>query len=163
MTLYHGTDAKFRTPDLSKCFSYTDFGKGFYLTHELERAKEWGANHNSIRFHVNVYDVPDDYVRIAERDGLRVKVFETATPEWAEFVYCNRHVPGFVHDYDIVIGPVADNGLQEKFAKMKRRGLSFADIASEIRYSKFKKPQICFCTQESINLLNYVRRNDYTN
>lgn len=163
MRLYHGTDVKFNLPKLEKCNRYTDFGKGFYLTHELERAKEWGKNHTPSKYYVNVYEIADDYINELRQHGFNILQFQEATAEWAEFVYKNRHDESFRHDYDIVIGPVADNSLQIMFARMLRENLSFTDIAPLIQYKRFKKPQICFCTQRTINLLKYIQRNDYSN
>lgn len=70
MRLYHGTDMKFKLPKLEKCDRYTDFGRGFYLTHELERAKEWGKNRNPCKYHVNVYEVADDHINSLRQQGL---------------------------------------------------------------------------------------------
>lgn len=163
MRLYHGTDMKFNTPKLEKCNRYTDFGKGFYLTHELERAKEWGKNRNPRKYYINVYEIAYDYINDLRQQGFNILQFQEATAEWAEFVYRNRHDESFQHHYDIVIGPVADNSLQVMFARMLRDNITFADIAPSIQYKKFKKPQICFCTQRSINQLKYIQRNGYTN
>lgn len=102
-------------------------------------------------------------MEIARTRGLRVKIFEEANKEWAEFVYSNRYIEDFCHNYDIVIGPVADNALQVKFAEMQRYGKTFEQIASEIKYEKFKKPQICFCTNASWEMLKYEQANAYTN
>lgn len=163
MNLYHGTDGVFRSPEISKCNRYTDFGRGFYLTHELQRAKEWGKNHNPLKYRINVYEVDDDYVDLALRAGLRVKIFPTANAEWALFVYNNRYNIDFSHDYDIVLGPVADNALQVRFAEMQRYNLTFEQIATKINYKIFRKPQICFCSQRSLDLLKYKQVNVYTN
>ena len=162
MKVYHGTDMKFRLPKLPKCNSYTDFGRGFYLTYELERAKEWGANRNPVKYRVNVYELPDYIFREGEPE-LKVLQFSTATAEWAKFVYRNRNEEDFTHDFDIVVGPVADNDLQVQFAKMMREGLSFDDISQNIKYEKFKKPQICFCTERSLNILKYIEAYAYSN
>lgn len=163
MRLYHGTGMKFNIPKLEKCNRYTDFGRGFYLTHELERAKEWGKNRNPRKYYVNVYEIVDDYINSLRQQGFSILQFQEASAEWAEFVYRNRLDESFEHHYDIILGPVADNSLQVMFARMLRENISFADIALLIQYKKFKKPQICFCTQRSINQLKYIRRNGYTN
>ena len=34
MKLYHGTDAFFEHPDLTKCRPFKDFGRGFYLNEQ---------------------------------------------------------------------------------------------------------------------------------
>ena len=38
MRLLHGSYMEIVTPDLSKCKSHNDFGKGFYLTPNWKRA-----------------------------------------------------------------------------------------------------------------------------
>lgn len=48
------------------------------------------------------------YPNIGEKKGLQIKIFEGFTTEWAKFILQNREESGFKHDYDIVIGPVAD-------------------------------------------------------
>ena len=47
MLLYHGSYAPIHEIDLSMCASGKDFGKGFYLTDDLEQAK--GFIKNSLR------------------------------------------------------------------------------------------------------------------
>lgn len=162
-TLYHGSDKNIKAIDLSKCLPYTDFGKGFYLTFEFKNAKEWARNRNPLKYYVTKYEVSDDFVDEALRAGLNVKFFAEADPEWAKFIYDNRHDINYNHGYDIVVGPVADNNLQAKFIVMERKNLSFDDIASQIDYKKFKKPQVCFCTQESLKLLKKIKTDGYTN
>lgn len=160
-TLYHGSDKNIRTIDLQKGNAHTDFGKGFYLAYELNNAKEWGKSRNRLKYYVSKFEVPDNIPEAAISNGLNVKYFAEANQEWAEFVFNNRNNENFTHEYDIVIGPVADNDLQEWFAKMKRENLSFADIASKIDYRKFRKPQVCFRTQGSLKLLKKLPPNTY--
>jgi hypothetical protein len=38
MLLYHGSYCEVKVPDLEKCASFKDFGKGFYLTSSKEQA-----------------------------------------------------------------------------------------------------------------------------
>ena len=50
---YHGTikkagEAIQQTIDLSKARANTDFGKGFYLTDNLEQAKQWAVSRSRI-------------------------------------------------------------------------------------------------------------------
>ncbi|MCM1180807.1 MAG: DUF3990 domain-containing protein [Clostridium sp.] len=41
MLLYHGSYCEVKNPDLAKCASFKDFGKGFYLTSSKEQAKSF--------------------------------------------------------------------------------------------------------------------------
>ena len=84
MRLYHGTDIKFRQPKLEKCNPYTDFGRGFYLTHELERAKEWGKSRSPRICFVNVYEITDNYINDLRLQGFNILQFQETTAEWAE-------------------------------------------------------------------------------
>ncbi len=66
------------------------------------------------------------HVPMAELKNLKIKVFESANEEWADFVVKSRN-GNVVHDYDIVIGPKLRNlkaikGLEPATAyKMKYR------------------------------------------
>ena len=42
-------------------------------------------------------------------DSLKVKVFESADFEWLEFILMCRASEGVPHDYDLVVGPTADD------------------------------------------------------
>lgn len=46
-------------------------------------------------------------------DTLKVKIFEDYSVEWANFILQNRdfHNQHPTHDYDIVYGPIADDGV----------------------------------------------------
>lgn len=155
MKLFHGTGSKFTTPDLDVCRKYKDFGQGFYLTENIEMARNWAVKQkaNGPAF-VNAYMIDDTI--LADGD-LNVKVFG-ANAEWVEFVYKNRTDESFSHPYDIVIGPVADNVLPVHFAKIQRDEKRFEDIVNDIRYDRFKGLQYCFCTRRAINKLAYYDR-----
>lgn len=157
MKLYHGTDTEFIQPILDQCLPYKDFGKGFYLANKLPMAKNWAAKKNQLnnRLIVNVYHLNDEF---REVDGLNIKEFVVADEEWIRFVYNNRMKRDFSHDYDIVIGPIADNRLPHLFAAVKRKEKTFAQIVEEARYKRFRGIQYCFNTQRAINLLRYDQR-----
>ncbi len=157
LILYHGTDSKILTPDLAKCNSYRDFGRAFYLSYNKGLAKNWAEKKNPVRAKVNDYGI---MLNNAEDGCLKIKRFK-ADAKWAKFVYDNRTNANFVRpDYDIVIGPIADNTLQDWFNKIDEEGLSFGDVASKIRYKKFKDDQFAFCSTKALNLLKWVGCHD---
>lgn len=161
MKLYHGTDARFRIPKLRECLFYKDFGRGFYLTQSLSMAKEWGKRKNSVRFNINLYEASDNFIEDAQSAGLNIKLFE-ANADWAEFVYNNREVEGFMHPYDMVVGPVANSKIESRFAKIKRGEATFEEIAQTLPYNKFNATQICLCTEQSFKIIKYKERYVYT-
>ena len=114
MILYHGTYIDIHSIDLDRCMPYKDFGKGFYLTDIEQQAKDMAIRKS--RFVpksspcVLKYGFDENYLK----DGtLQVKVFEGPTEEWAQFIISNRYNPAnkVIHDYDVVIGPIADDGV----------------------------------------------------
>ncbi len=124
--LFHGTTYNINDIDLTQGKGYKDFGKGFYATaiknhadniarrnkYRLE-AKDILLKQRGIKYHPTVYrayrynlEFDDDCIQ--NPDGIKVKVFSGADLEWMRFVLKNRESEMSVHDYDIVIGPTAD-------------------------------------------------------
>lgn len=150
--LFHGGCESIDVIDLSKCRPHRDFGRGFYLTSIEEHAKD-RADHKA-----RIYGTPPvvtsfkfDERKLSD-NSLKVLRFETESPEWAEFIYRNREDESFSHDYDIVVGPIADDGLRDLLRKIKRGEISFQELSDGLVYRK-KSIQFCFCTEESLKAL----------
>lgn len=121
-TLYHGTSTfrAFESIDLYAGNGYHDFGKGFYMAytkkHSINRAKNVArkdklfveknkiAGKDQIRGILYTYKTNLDALK-----SLKVKVFETADIDWVKFIIKCRESDDTPHDYDIVIGPTADD------------------------------------------------------
>lgn len=104
--------------------------------------------------HVNVYDVTLELIPTC---NLRIKRFDRADAQWAKFIYQNRRSKLSQH-YDLIIGPLADNGLKNWFAKIDSKELSWDEVATSIEYHRFRSPQYCFTSDKSLQLLRYVKR-----
>lgn len=152
--LYHGSDVRIQVPRCDVGESRRDFGQCFYTTHSNRMARDWALK-RSVESGSGT-PVVNKYVVDLERLGtceLKVKRFE-ANEEWARFVYDNRYVRDYVRpDFDIIIGPLADRGLAEKFAEMEMKGLTFADIAPRIEYTRYRTLQVCFCSERALCVL----------
>ena len=155
--LYHGTDTKVSTPDLAKCKPFRDFGKAFYLSYNKGLAKDWATKKNPVSAKINDYGIVLNRI---ESGNLKIKRFK-ADEQWAKFIYNNRTDKKFVRpDYDIIIGPIADNTLQNWFNKIEEEGLSFSKVASRIQFAKFKDYQYAFCSPRALKLLKWVDCHD---
>ena len=113
MILYHGTNVDFQQIDIRKSNPYKDFGQGFYLTDILVQAENMAAKKARILGGspiVQKYQFDETYL---SAPFLNVLLFEKPSKEWAEFIYRNRtrSIPAFSHHYDIVMGPIADDGV----------------------------------------------------
>lgn len=110
MRLYHGTNKEFLEIDLLKSKPNKDFGRGFYLSADYNQALNMA--HVKMEQLESGSPVVLEY-EISEEawDSLRVLRFENYSEEWAKFILLNRNNPSDqpVHDYDVVIGPIADD------------------------------------------------------
>lgn len=108
MILYHGSNIEVREPQLLKIQRELDFGKGFYTTSDLAQASNWAQRTAKRRGSgqpvVSVYEIDD-----TSFDSLRVLRFGRADVEWLRYVAANRKGIAAPGDWDIVIGPVAND------------------------------------------------------
>lgn len=115
--LYHGSACAFVRPDVSKGRPYKDFGKGFYMS--VDREQAIGMMHKKFaelfarRLNDSVPSVRKVLYRVVIDTemlaSLKVKVFSAADESWLDFILLCRRVDGVPHDYDVVIGPTADD------------------------------------------------------
>lgn len=88
---------------------------------------------------------------------LNVMRFDGYSKEWAEFILLNRNntsdVP--VHDYDIVVGPIADDGVGTQIRRLSRGFITFDAFLEELKYSKVSI-QYFFGTEEAIKYLKKI-------
>lgn len=150
MRLYHGSNQPVRTPRILDSKRTMDFGKGFYTTQSEQQAIDW-AKAVTLRREGGCPVVTEyDY---EESDDLRILVFDGPTEEWLEFVLSNRN-GGFVHDYDIVLGPVADDGVYDTLSDYSR-GYLTKDAAIERLKARKYDEQVLFHTDKSLERLVY--------
>lgn len=154
MKLYHGSNQQIENIDLSKGKKFKDFGQGFYATHLEKQALEWSKTVTN-RFGgtptVMKYEFDLDKAIAA---GLNVKVFEVADREWALFVMANRDRSGeeYHHDYDIVIGPVADDDMARLFGLYDMKIIDLEAVVAGLIYKDFNS-QYFFATERAIKFL----------
>ncbi len=161
MRLLHGSNVAVKKPDLNRCQSKNDFGRGFYLTPNWNRAWEMGKRRKNIKQSGEVTVNPFNFsLKKAKENGLKVASFHDFCVEWARFVIRNRDEEFFTHDYDIVIGPVADAILDQEIFRYKREfpETYLEDQNLEVfiqRVSQFGSSyiQYCFCTEKAIKEL----------
>lgn len=164
MRLLHGSNVAVKKPDLKWCQSKNDFGRGFYLTPSWSRAWEMGKRRKNIKQEGEITVNPFSFsLKKAKADGLKVALFPDFSIEWARFVIRNRDEEFFAHNYDIVIGPVADAILDQEIFRFKREfpKTYLDDKNLEVfihRVSQFGSSyiQYCFCTDKAIKELTVL-------
>jgi hypothetical protein len=154
MILYHGTNADFGEIDLNKSKPNKDFGQGFYLSKEYAQAMAMAKikveQLESGVSTVLTYEADDK--AIAE---LRVLRFDDCTEEWAKFILLNRNNASAkpAHDYDIVIGPIANDRVGVQLWKFENGAIDLPTLIHNLRNMKGITFQYYFGTERAIKIL----------
>ena len=126
MTVYHGGYMAVEHPEIRKGRNTKDFGTGFYCTIIKEQAQRWAKRYDTKI--VSIYD------------------------EWLDFIINCR--AGKIHDYDIVIGAMADDQIYNYVSDYIDGSITREQFWV---LAKFKYPthQINFCSKEALKCLEY--------
>lgn len=144
MTVYHGSYTIIKTPNIVIGKNTKDFGPGFYCTIIREQAERWARRYD--KGIVNTYTVRMD-------SSLKILEFKEMTEEWLDFIIdCRR---GKTHDYNIVIGAMADDQIYN-FISDFMDGILTRDQFWILAKFKYPTHQINFCTQESLKCLEFI-------
>ncbi len=157
--LYHGSNVKIEVPDLVHSKPYKDFGRGFYLSANKKQASDMARQ--------KVYQTKEGEAIISEflfddkimsSDTLKVLVYPDYSEDWARFILANRNKNSVqpVHDYDIVYGPIADDGVTYQLRRYEGGVISLSRLVEELRYAKGITFQYLFGTERSLKLLKRV-------
>lgn len=155
ITLYHGSNVDIETIDLDRCHPDKDFGKGYYLTDIRDQAETMAMRRTRIAGEgtptLTAYEFDD---RLLGGADLKIKIFDAPCEEWALFVLANREasITGYTHDYDIVVGPIADDGVAFQLDRYTRHMISLATLVEELTYRRLNR-QYFFGTRRAIQTL----------
>ncbi len=165
MILYHGSNVDIKCINLNVCRPYKDFGRGFYLTdirkQAMNMAKRVSKMYGGIPV-LNLYETEDDLLK---NDKLNVLDFgNVPTKEWAIFVMNNRNRRfkdissmqcNFDNKYDIVKGPVADDGMNMLFDLYEHEVIDLNELVEKMTYRE-QTSQYSFHSDKAITLLRKV-------
>lgn len=142
--IYHGSNCEIKNPEIKITKYNKDFGFGFYCTILKEQAIKWANKYD--KSIVNLYE----YV---ENPNLKIKEFTIMSEEWLDFIIDCRK--GKKHDYDIVIGAMADDQVYNYINDYMNGTITrtaFWELA------KFNHPthQIAFCSEDALKCIKFV-------
>ena len=158
MILYHGSNQDIEEIDLKKGLKYKDFGQGFYLTPDKATATRMA--HKKARLFggeaiLITYELEDNI----PTSSVKIKTFpEKASKEWFLFIDANRdkNRKSPVHDYDIVVGPIADDGVVLQLTNY-RENIYSAELAAEQLQDKYLDQQYYFGTKQALSFLHKIK------
>ena len=158
MILYHGSNQDIEKIDITKGLRYKDFGKGFYLTPDRKtairmaqkKARLFGGIATLITYKMD---------ELSSLQDLKVKIFpEKANVEWFLFVDANRDRKNKepIHNYDIVIGPIADDGVVLQLTSY-HEGIYSPEQAAQLLQDRYLDQQYYFGTEKALGILHKVK------
>ena len=143
MILYHGSNTAIDGIDLNRCRPYKDFGRGFYLTDIREQAQRMAArtarmfsgNPTLTMFEFDLEESQSS--ELNARFALPHRLLNTPQP---------------CHDYDIVIGPVADDTIARLLRLYTENFINEEQLLHELTFSKVTS-QYFFHSEAAIKML----------
>jgi len=175
LTLYHGTIYDFTQIDVTKGKPFRDFGQGFYLCETYERACNIAKRNRKIEYEriyemantttnpIFVYEYAFDTMKMRDQN---IKHWESADREWLAFIIKNRMSLDRQHDFDIVIGPTANDDTRTSIRTVMNasNGRIFSDTALELLIELLKPSilpiQYYFGTDKVTSLLRLKLRHE---
>lgn len=173
--LYHGSTEVFDIIDPSKGKGYKDFGKGFYATAVKSHADSIAKRNKKIKmkkqekiagrnkgYKKQVFTAYRyNLIYNEESEGLKIKIFKDANIEWVKFILKNRKNKDTMHNYDIVIGPTADEEtttiINDYEAELERTNYSdevLLDLISKLKPENLPK-QYFFANSKAVKTLKF--------
>lgn len=152
MNLYHGSTMVVRKPNVKRGRKRTDFGQGFYLTTDFEQARRWALlkqqREISTKAVVSVFEFDET---ILNNPSYNVLTYNGPTEEWLNFVVKNRKT-GTAHNYDYVMGPVANDQLYATIAMYERGALTVEAAIVQLKSHVLFNQLSCHNTKAITNL-----------
>ena len=156
MKLYHGSNVEVCEPDLSRSKPYKDFGQGFYLSADKGQAVRM-AEQKTLQLlcgepTVSEFEFDESLLASGE---LNVKIFDDYSVEWATFILMNRDMKAQhpAHDYDIVYGPIADDGVAFQLRRFQSGAIGLNELVEELKYARGITFQYFFGTSLALSKL----------
>lgn len=155
MKLYHGTNVSFDEIDLLRSKPNKDFGKGFYLSADFQQAWEMSEARVKLTGGAPIVQSYDFNESILTNQNMKVLQFDNYTKEWAKFIIANRNnrTDKPVHDYDIVIGPIADDRVGRQLWRYQNHDIDMPTLIANLKYMRGVAFQYFFGTERAIKHL----------
>ena len=158
--IYHGSDIAVTKPKILSANRLLDFGEGFYTTSSYEQAKRWAnrvrMNKKSKHQIISLYDFD---MEKAVKD-LQIIRFDTPNHEWLRFVTACRSGKETGREYDIALGPVANDNVYATIQLFETGLLSEDEAIIRLKVEKIYD-QLLFHTEEALNFCIYKNFDNY--
>lgn len=155
MILYHGSNMVVEKPRIINQNRYLDFGYGFYTTTNKTQAENFARKVVVRRGGtpiVNVYEIDDNI----GSNILKIKRFNSPDEEWLDFVSLHRNGIYSGEQYDLIIGPVANDDVYRTLQVYSSKLLTKEQTLETLKIKKLFN-QYVFSTNTAISLLKFIK------
>ncbi len=154
MKLFHGSTIAIKQPIILKSQRLLDFGKGFYTTSNQNQAERWAAikkrRTKKTKAIVTIFQISNN---LFSNQKYKIKEFLKADAEWLDFIFTNRKT-NKPHNYDIIIGPVANDTLYATLSLYEAGILTKKETISRLKVHKLYD-QISFHNEPILKELSF--------
>ena len=154
MKLVHGSTIAIKQPIILKSQRLLDFGKGFYTTSNQNQAERWAAikkkRTKKTKAIVTIFQISNN---LFSNQKYKIKEFLKADTEWLDFIFTNRKTDK-PHNYDIIIGPVANDTLYATLSLYEAGILTKKETISRLKVHKLYD-QISFHNETILKELSF--------
>jgi len=154
MTIYHGSLEIIIQPEIREPNRNLDYGGGFYTTTSENQATDWVRRRmtesQAEEGFVNRYFLDEEILKT-----LNCLIFTAPTEKWLDFVMRNRTDRHFIHDYDVVCGPVANDRVYAAFALYEGNLITKQNLIAELKTYKLVD-QYLFHTTKSLKAIKFI-------
>ena len=155
MILYHGSNVDIESIDLSRSSVGKDFGCGFYLTASKEQAERMRRRRARLYGGEMVVSSFEFDEKAAREAGMNIKVFESYSKEWADFILANRKndTRTQIHVFDIVHGPITNDDVGYQIRRLLAGLITIETFLNELKFKEGVTYQYLFATERSVQFL----------
>lgn len=155
MKLYYGSNTEVIKPKIIEGGRALDFGIGFYMTTSLEQAKRWSVMTSHRRKSgnpiVSVYEILEEDIK-----KLNLLSFDTADEKWLKFVSNNRKGLFIDSNYDIIIGPVANDTTISVIDLYMQGFINEQEAIKRLMPQKLTN-QVVFKSEKALSFLKFIQ------
>lgn len=157
--IYHGSDVVVKEPKILQSNRLLDFGIGFYTTSNKEQATRWAEKvslrNNTGKKFLSIYNFDIEKAK----NEFNVIEFTQPDEKWLDFITANRSGKEISEEYDIVIGPVADDNVYLTVKLFETGVLDKKEALKRLKVEKLFN-QILFHTNKALKFCVFDQYKD---
>ena len=162
MILYHGGTDIIERPEIREPNRGLDFGAGFYTTTNVDQAVQYAFRMRDVRQRRDKNNAYNAVVSVFEFDFTAASAccdvlqFSQTNEEWLDFITENRRKTYSGKQYDIIIGPMADDKVYDVVNLYQVGGYDKEEALKRLKVVKAFN-QYVLATEKALSYLTFMR------